>query len=71
MAITGARPASNVSDLHVHFDAQLLIFLFIGAEFGLYVLLRQLVNTKEYLSACTFPNETPNIFILLGFSRER
>ncbi|KAF8914659.1 acyl transferase/acyl hydrolase/lysophospholipase [Mucidula mucida] len=37
--------------LIVRWPLLLLIFLFIGAEFGLYVLLRQLVNTKEYLSA--------------------
>ncbi|KAF9485321.1 patatin-domain-containing protein [Pholiota conissans] len=28
------------------------IFLFIMAEFGLYVIIRQLVNTKEWISAC-------------------
>ncbi|KAK7695837.1 hypothetical protein QCA50_000475 [Cerrena zonata] len=28
-----------------------LIFLFIGIEFGLYIMIRQLVNTKEWLSA--------------------
>lgn len=29
-----------------------LIFLFIGIEFGMYIMIRQLVNTKEWLSAC-------------------
>lgn len=31
---------------------QFFIFLFIAAEFGLYVLIRQLVNFKEWLVAC-------------------
>lgn len=31
---------------------QCFIFLFIMAEFGLYVIIRQLVNTKEWISAC-------------------
>lgn len=46
----------------VHGIIQLLIFLFIGVEFGLYVLIRQLVNTKEWLSACrdsAIPNMEP------------
>lgn len=39
----------------IYVSPQLLIFLFIGIEFGLYVLIRQLVNTKEWLSACENP----------------
>jgi hypothetical protein len=31
---------------------QFFIFLFIWAEFSLYVIIRQLVNTKEWLLAC-------------------
>ena len=31
---------------------QLLIALFIGFEFGCYVTIRQVVNAKEWLSAC-------------------
>ncbi|KAI0796662.1 acyl transferase/acyl hydrolase/lysophospholipase [Abortiporus biennis] len=37
--------------LIVRWPLLLLIFLFIGIEFGLYILIRQLVNTKEWLSA--------------------
>ena len=33
---------------------QFFIFLFIMAEFGFYVVIRQLVNTKEWISACIF-----------------
>lgn len=29
-----------------------LIFLFIAVEFGFYILIRQMVNAKEWLSAC-------------------
>ena len=32
---------------------QLFIFTAISVQFGLYVLIRQLVNTKEWLTACT------------------
>jgi len=31
---------------------QIFIFLFIAAEFNLYVLVRQLVNGKEWITAC-------------------
>src|SRR5260221_2137809 len=32
---------------------QFFIFVFIMAEFGLYVFIRQLVNTKEWFTACS------------------
>lgn len=34
---------------------QCFIFIFIMAEFGLYVFIRQLVNTKEWFTACLLP----------------
>lgn len=43
--IIRARP------LCAHF-MQSLIFLFITVEFGFYILIRQMVNAKEWLSAC-------------------
>jgi hypothetical protein len=36
-------------------DGQFLIFVFILGEFGFYVLIRQIVNAKEWLSACRTP----------------
>ena len=33
-------------------DIKCFIFLFIAAEFGFYVVIRQLVNTKEWITAC-------------------
>lgn len=36
---------------------QFLIFLFIAAEFSMYVAIRQLVNTKEWLIACEQSHE--------------
>jgi hypothetical protein len=35
-----------------NFLGQFFIFLFIMCEFGFYVVIRQLVNAKEWLSAC-------------------
>ncbi len=29
-----------------------LIFLFIAVQFGMYIMIRQLVNAKEWISAC-------------------
>ena len=37
---------------------QFLIFVFILAEFGFYILIRQIVNAKEWLSACRPPPNT-------------
>lgn len=53
MAVT--RPYSFIDPVHI-MDAdrmlQLLIALFIAFEFGCYVMIRQVVNAKEWLSAC-------------------
>jgi hypothetical protein len=38
--------------MHPTYTEQAFIFLFIAAEFGFYVFLRQLVNLKEWISAC-------------------
>jgi hypothetical protein len=35
-------------------NTKIFIFIFIAAEFGLYVLIRQLVNGKEWITACEF-----------------
>lgn len=40
---------------YTHRDNQYMILLFILAEFGFYVLIRQIVNAKEWLSACRPP----------------
>ena len=34
--------------------AQGLIFLFIAVQFGMYIMIRQLVNAKEWVSACMY-----------------
>jgi len=40
---------------YAHHDGQYMILVFILAEFGFYVLIRQIVNAKEWLSACRPP----------------
>lgn len=40
---------------YTHRNDQYLILVFILAEFGFYVLIRQIVNAKEWLSACRPP----------------
>lgn len=51
MAITG-KPPHPSSASHCTKFVQGLIFLFITVEFGFYILIRQMVNAKEWLSAC-------------------
>ena len=42
---------------------QFLIFAIIAAQFGLYILIRQLVNTKEWLLACKLDIDYKNTLV--------
>jgi hypothetical protein len=48
--------------LTIHTCDQFLIFAIIAAQFGLYILIRQLVNTKEWLLACKLHIHCNNTF---------
>lgn len=52
LAFTGTSSRRDQSYIWTNARLQSLIFLFIAAEFSMYVLIRQLVNTKEWLIAC-------------------
>ena len=59
MAVTGAwcLPLEMwCASTYAHCDGQYMILVFILAEFGFYVLIRQIVNAKEWLSACMSPS---------------
>lgn len=43
---------------------QFFIFVFIMAEFGLYVFIRQLVNTKEWFTACSLIHFFLSVFVI-------
>ena len=58
MAIIGAQCLLleiRFTCAHNRHDGRFLIFAFILAEFGFYVLIRQIINAKEWLSACRPP----------------
>ena len=57
VAVIGAQHPLEMRFTYVYYrhGDQSLIFVFILAEFGFYVLIRQIVNAKEWLSACRPP----------------
>jgi len=45
--------------------SQLFIFVIIAAQFSLYIFIRQVVNTKEWLSACESNYKSPQFYLTL------
>jgi len=64
-----------VCPAYTHRDDQYMILVFILAEFGFYVLIRQIVNAKEWLSACMPPSAvicpSPDLILWRREGRER
>jgi hypothetical protein len=53
MAFAGASATRDTyAETYTHLYDQLFIFVIILTEFGFYVFIRQIVNAKEWLSAC-------------------
>ena len=70
MAVAGAScpPLQKcVHGLTLLLNRQFLIFVIILAEFGFYVLIRQIVNAKEWLSACRLSSAVMDHRRILNF----
>ena len=57
--------------LLIYSPSQVFIFVIIAAQFSLYIFIRQVVNTKEWLSACESNSCIPTVLSYVASGRGR